>query len=456
MSTATIRIDYQPRPWQLQIHRDPARFRVVACHRRAGKTKAALHELVDCALRTERPLALFGYLAPFRNQARAIAWAELKRILEPLRVVGAVDVHEAELSITFRHNGATVRLFGADNSQALRGLRFDGIVLDEVAHIGSGVWSDIVQPALSDRMGWALFIGTPNGVDLFSELFAKAEGLPDWSRVRFTCYDTGALDPAEVERLRREQPPNTFAREMLADFQASAADQLLSLVDVEAASLRVYSDSVFMTAPKVMGVDPARFGDDSSAIVRRQGLVMWPSILVQGLDNMHLAARVAREIQDWQPDAVFVDSGAGAGVIDRLRQLGYHVVEVPFGGKATLAEQFVNRRTEMWFAAADWVRAGGAIPPSTRLKQQLAAPTYGFDAHGRKALEAKDDLKKKLSGQSPDEADGLALTFAMPVVARTWRDDIPRQRREREDPVEAAYSRSERIDPLTAESRWGR
>jgi hypothetical protein len=127
---------------------------------------------------------------------------------------------------------------------------------------------------------------------------------------------------------------------------------------------------------------------------------------------------VAVYIERWQPDAVFIDAGAGAGVIDRLRQLGHDVVEVNFGGKPT-DPRYVNKRAEMWHELADWVRAGGAIPNDNSLKLELATPTYKYDAANRIQLEGKDEIKKRLpEAGSPDLADALALTFAQPVVKR--------------------------------------
>ena len=293
----------------------------------------------------------------------------------------------------------------------MRGLRVDGAVIDEVAQIKPEVWIDIIQPALSDRLGWAMFIGTPAGINLFSEIFYKAENLDDWHASRFTVYDTHAIDKNEVERLKRDMSETSFAREYLCDFTAAGDDQLISLYDAEEAAKREYTFKDVEGTPRILGVDPARFGDDRSVIVKRQGLQCYDPLVYRGIDNMELAARVANIIENWKPDATFIDSGAGAGVIDRLRQLGYDVVEVPFGGKATLTNQYINRRTEMWFEIKDWIALGGAIPNDNALKQELATPIYWFDAAGRKVLEPKDEIKKRLQGAgSPDLADALTWT----------------------------------------------
>ncbi len=141
-------------------------------------------------MKTDKELAMFVYIAPFLRQAKAIAWARLKQKIEPLRRTSVIDINEGELSVRFKHNGAIIRLFGGDNPDAMRGMRLDGCVIDEVAQIKNELWSDIVQPALSDRLGWSLFIGTPQGINLFSELYYKAIDESDWTAARYTVYDT--------------------------------------------------------------------------------------------------------------------------------------------------------------------------------------------------------------------------------------------------------------------------
>ncbi len=437
MLKKNLRLEYTPRAWQEQCHKKRKRFTVLALHRRAGKTELAVMELIKKAAGFRRDLGLFFYVAPFRNQAKAIAWARLKQKIEPLRTYSAVEVNEGDLSVRFKHNGATIRLFGADNPDAMRGVRLDGVVIDEVAQIKPEVWNDIVQPALSDRKGWALFIGTPSGVNLFSELFYKAETLPDWFSARYTVYDTDALPKDEVERLKRDMAETSFAREYLCDFAAAGDDQLISLAQAEEAAKRVYVEKDVEHAPVILGVDPARFGDDRSVIFRRKGLQAFNPLVYRGLDNMELAGRVAAQIKEHNPDAVFIDAGAGAGVIDRLRQLEYDVVEVPFGGKAINEALFVNRRAEMWWGVKEWIESGGAIPNDPALKQELATPTYWYDGAGRRVLESKDDIKQRLQGGgSPDLADALALTFAYQVGKKVLRDiyDRPKKRETDYDP----------------------
>ena len=421
--TETISLDYAPRKWQRECHADRSRFRVIALHRRGGKTVYATMELIEGALKCELELGLFVFVAPFLSQAKAIAWGMIKYRLKKLVAMKAVHVNEAELTITFQHNGAKLKLFGADNPDSLRGVRLDGAVLDEVAQMKPEIWDDIIQPALSDRKGFAIFIGTPNGVNMFSEKYHKAKTLPDWSSHLYTVYDTDAIDVEEVERLKRDMSEASFKREYLCDFEAAGDDQLISLGEIEEACGRVYKVGEFSYSPKIIGVDPARFGADTSVIMKRQGFMLFDPISFFGMDNMALADQVAYHINDWKPDAVFIDAGNGGGVIDRLRQLGHSVIEVPFGGKAA-NPKYANKRTEMWDLMKIWLREGGKIPEHVRLKQDLATPTYWFNGD-KMMLEPKDDIKKR-GLPSSDFADAACLTFAAPVVKKPRSDEPTR------------------------------
>lgn len=415
--TKVVDLGYMPRRWQSECHIHRKRFTVLALHRRAGKSEWAIMELIHAALDFRQPLGLFFYMAPYLKQAKVVAWARLKERLKNLLIAGAVEIVETELMVRFRHNGAVIRIYGADNPDGMRGIRLDGCVIDEVAQIKPQVWTDIIQPTLADREGFCIFIGTPSGVNLFSELYYRAKELSDWHSGLYTCYDTEALPPQEIERLRRDMSEATFAREMLCDFTASGDDQLISLYDAEMAAQRVYKPGEMDYAPKILGVDPARYGDDRSVIFPRQGLQAFTPQVFRGLDNMELAARVAAKIEQWKPDAVFVDAGNGAGVIDRLRQLGHSVIEINFGGKPN-DDHYANKRAEIWYAMREWLKSGGSIPNDVSLKQDLAAPTYWNTALDKIMLEPKDEIKKR-GLPSPDLGDALALTFAQPVAKHT-------------------------------------
>lgn len=421
MVSGVTDIGYEPHEFQRQIHLKAKRFTVVVAHRRFGKTYCAVMQLIHAALATPKQNARFGYLAPFLKQAKSVAWDYVKRFS---RAVPDVKIHEGELAIEFP-NGARIRLFGGDNPEALRGLYFDGIVLDELADLRPDVWSAIIRPALSDRKGWALFIGTPKGVNQFHELyqFAISGREPDWIGMMFRVDETRRVPEAELRSARAVMSDAQYRQEWLCDFSASADNTLITIDMATAAAAILRQEGFCLGMPKIVGVDVARFGDDSSCIIRRWGQVCLEPAVFHGVDNMQLAGHVAQIITDWEPDAVFIDAGRGEGVIDRLRSLGYSVVEVNFGGKPG-DPHYANKRSEMWDLMAKWLRDGGSIPNDPALKSELCAPTYSFDAGGRLKLESKEDLKER-GIRSPDRADALAVTFAHPVAARSLSITTP-------------------------------
>ena len=167
--------------------------------------------------------------------------------------------------------------------------------------------------------------------------------------------------------------------------------------------------------PKLMGVDIARFGENSSTICIRQGRKVFPIEVLPKMDLMQTAHHVAEVINRERPLQVFVDaSGIGAGVVDRLRQLNFSVVDVN-GGNSSLNTRFLNKRAEMWWAMKEAIEGLIELPQSQRLKEELTSPEYDYTDKGRIRLERKTDLMEKY-GFSPDMADSLALTYAYPVA----------------------------------------
>lgn len=408
-------IPYKPRYPHIHKAIDEHRFLVLVAHRRFGKTVTAVNQLLKDALRFKRDDGMFAYVAPFRNQAKSIAWNYAKRYSAS---IPDIKINESELSITYP-NGSTLRLFGGDNPDNLRGMFFDEVIIDEVAQIKPELWTEIVRPALADRKGKCIFLGTPKGVNLFSQIYDQAlkletEGDKDWKAMIYSVYETKAIDADELESLKKEMSQNEFRQEFLCDFAAASDDALIPIDLVRQAKARYYPPEQYDFAPIVMGVDVARFGSDSSVVQIRQGLNAMDPIVYRGLNNMELADRVAFHIDTHKPAAVFIDSGAGAGVIDRLRQLRYSVIEVPFGGQANKPELYANRRIEMWDACREWLDSGGKLPSNITLESDLCAPTYGWNPSGKKILESKDRIKERI-GRSPDLADALCLTFAAPV-----------------------------------------
>lgn len=418
MITKNISLDYQPRSWQAMLHEGFKRWNVFIIHRRAGKTILGVMQLIDAALRTKKKNAQFAYCEPYLNQAKAVAWRYLKDYA--LKVPGTKS-HETELWVEFP-NAARVRLYGADHPDALRGQYFDGIVLDEFADMAPRLWGEIILPALLDRKGWCMFTGTPKGVNLLSELYDKHVNDPEWTCAKLDCYQTKALSEEQIAVAKKEMTELQFRQEMLCDIGGGTVDTLISHIDIkEAMRRKPPSEMELSSFARIIGVDVARQGDDFTTVIRRQGPVAYQCLAVNGETTMRVAQMVAYQIEDWQPDAVFVDGtgGYGAGVIDVLRDMGYSPFEVQFSGKPS-DPRFRNKRTEMWWEMAQWIKQPNTVLPDDHdLAAELAAVRYDFAA-GKDvlALESKDELKKRMR-RSPDRADSLALCFAMPIQAKS-------------------------------------
>ena len=408
-----IIIPYSPRKqWKgkdgIHARLEEARFSVLVAHRRFGKTVGVINQLVKAAMTAKRKDSRYGYIAPYRNQSKAIAWDYLKRYSAP---IPGIKINEGELSIEYP-NGSRIRLFGADNADALRGMYFDGVVLDEIADMKPDVWGEIIRPALSDRHGWAVFIGTPKGQNLFFELYQQAMTTPEWYAGMFRADETGVIDEKELAALRSEMSENQYRQELLCDFTAAVDDAMITLDDVLLSLKREAVENDY--APMVFGVDVARFGGDECVIFRRRGLTAYEPTVYKGIDNMAFAAHIAEQIGQYSPQSIFVDAGRGEGVIDRLRQLGYgNIIEVGFG-TSPINARYMNKRAEMWGLMGEWLKQGGKIPNDNKLVNELTTPTYSYDAANRIVLEKKEKIKERC-GFSPDRADALALTFAFPV-----------------------------------------
>jgi phage terminase large subunit len=217
LETVEITIPYEPREQFLPFHDRDERFAVLVAHRRAGKTVACVNELIKGALSSTRDKPRFAYIAPLFKQAKDVAWEYLK---EYTAVVPGREVNETELRVDFP-NGGRVRLYGADNPDALRGIYLDGVILDEYADMRPSIWSEVLRPGLSDRMGWATFIGTPKGHNDFWEKWHGSEGNPDWHRLMLKASDTGIINPLELRAAKRDMSEDEYQQEFECSFTAA-------------------------------------------------------------------------------------------------------------------------------------------------------------------------------------------------------------------------------------------
>jgi len=211
-----IEIPYKPREHQLRVHEllDGKRFAVVVAHRRFGKTVAALNHLIREAVLNEKETPRYAYIAPTYGQAKRVAWDYLVKYTTPLGGTNNIS----ELRVDFW--GRRIQLYGSDNPDSLRGQFFDGVIIDEVGDQNPKIWTDIVRPALTDRKGWCLFIGTPKGHNHFKELRDRAEKEEGWGLLEFKASETGVVDETELKAAKNEMGESKFRQEFECSFDA--------------------------------------------------------------------------------------------------------------------------------------------------------------------------------------------------------------------------------------------
>ena len=218
-AAAVIESPYAPRKQFMGLHMRETRWGIAVCHRRAGKTVACVNDLIKSAATCDKPNPRFAYIAPQLNQAKDIAWSYLLEYTDcfgPERKINA-----SELWVELPNNGARIRIYGADNPDRLRGIYLDGAVLDEFGDMDPTVWTQVIRPALSDRKGWAVFIGTPKGKNTFHQLWTLAAEDPDWFTLSLKASQTGLLDDEELSDARKMMSEDEFAQEYECSFEAA-------------------------------------------------------------------------------------------------------------------------------------------------------------------------------------------------------------------------------------------
>ena len=321
-----------------------------------------------------------------------------------------------------------------DNTEAFAGLHNQGkrivIIYDEASGIDDKVW-EVTLGALTDEhteIIWIVFGNPTKNTGAFRECFGKHRHL--WKSAQIDSRTVEGTNKAyldEIVATYGEDSDITKVR-VRGMFPSTSSMQFISSGLVEDARKRVVVTDP--AEPLVMGVDVARFGDDSSTIYYRRGrdARSIPPERFHGLDTMTLAAKVAERQRIHKADMVCIDGGGiGAGVVDRCIQMNLPVAEVQFGGKPLghvvlgAGVKVLNRRAEMWAIMREWL-PGAAIPDDQVLTDDLIGVEYGFNAKDEIVLEAKEHMKKR-GLASPDDGDGLALTFAVPVLPSHYEDE---------------------------------
>lgn len=212
-----VTIPYCPRTPFRAFHQRKARWSVLVVHRRGGKTVAGVNDLIRGALTCGLKSPRFAYLAPYRQQAKLVAWDYLKRFTAP---IPGIQISESELHVKLPNDGR-VTLYGADNYDALRGIYLDGAVVDEPADMAPEVWTDLLRPALSDRRGWCVWIGTPKGRNAFFRLYDKAVSDPEYYTMLLPASVSGILPQDELDSAKKAMGNASYEREFECSFNAA-------------------------------------------------------------------------------------------------------------------------------------------------------------------------------------------------------------------------------------------
>ena len=228
----------------MQMHEamDGTRFCVVVAHRRMGKTVAAINHLIKSAIECDKDEPRFAYIAPTYGQAKRVAWDYLTKFTRPLNATHNIS----ELRADFW--GRRISLYGSDNPDSLRGQYFDGVILDEIGDQDPKIWNEIIRPALADRLGWCMFVGTPKGRNHFADLRDRADDADDWKLLEFKASQTNILAESELNSARKEMGEDKYNQEFECSFNAAVEGsyygQIINTIEEKGHITRIERDDL--------------------------------------------------------------------------------------------------------------------------------------------------------------------------------------------------------------------
>lgn len=307
------------------------------------------------------------------------------------------------------------------------------IVVDEAGDIPVGVLSaglahHSTQDPNDPEVHYSLLAGNPTCTD-GALGWACVDDAKNWYVKEITGDPNDPMRAPRIDKKWAQDQIDNWGAEnpwvlvnVFGKFPPVQSNKLIGPEQVRAAMRVVLPEALSQREPRIMALDVARsLTSDRSALCRRQGRVVYPFITYRLDDLMQLAGQVAFEYSRWPAQVIFIDMvGLGAGVFDRLRELGLPVVGI-FSGNPARDARFADVRTEMWWNGAMAIKGMGgtpalSLPSDPELLTELCGPTISFNDKGKLKLESKDKMKKRGVG-SPDVADSLMFTYAEPVVA---------------------------------------
>jgi len=444
-----------PRKWQREILLDIAEHikqnqgkvdfdvmrEAVASGRGIGKS--ALVSWLEHWMLSTRIGATVIVSANSESQLRSVTWAEITKWLSmsinshwfevsATRVMPAkwlTELVERDLKKGTRYWGVEGRLWSAENPDAYAGVHnYDGVmvIFDEASGIDDSIWS-VTSGFFTENTPhrfWLAFSNPRRNSGYFYEAFHSKREF--WKNRNIDARQVEGTDKNVYEQIIDEYGSDSVQAhvEVYGMFPNASDDQFISVNVVDEAMQREkYKDN---TAPIIIGVDPARFGSDSTVIAVRQGRDVIAIKRHKGDDTMETVGRVIEAIEEYKPALVNIDEGGlGAGVVDRLKEQRYKIKGVNFGNKAKNGMMYGNKRAEMWGDMREWLKSA-AIPSDRYLKSDLISPMMKPDSKGSIFLESKKDMRAR-GLASPDAADAIALTFAFPVAHREYTGIIQKR-----------------------------
>jgi phage terminase large subunit len=390
-----VELDYSPRAEFLPFHNRTQRWACLVAHRRAGKTVATINDKIKRALTDAKPDGRYAYVAPLFNQAKDVAWSYLKKYADPLL---AGPPNETELRVDLI-NGARIRLYGADNPDRLRGIYLDGVTLDEYGDMKPVIWTDVIRPALSDRQGWATFIGTPKGKNGFWEIWQTALKNDAWYSLMLKASETGLIPRQELDDALSHMLQDGYDQEYECSFDAAIqgayyADQLRRAQDDGRIGRVPVDRGLPVHTAWDLGVSDSTSIWFVQVIAKERRLVDYYEGSGVGLDHYAAVLKEKGYVygQHYFPHDVAVkELGSGKSRVDTLRGLGI-TAEV---GIASNVEDGINATRRLldqcWIDADRCARGLEALKSYRReyddkLKDWKSRPLHDWSSHGADAL----------------------------------------------------------------------
>jgi hypothetical protein len=443
-----------PRKWQREVLREIAEhvkaqggkvdydtIRMAVSSGR-GIGKSALVSWLVLWMLTTRIGGSVVVSANSENQLRSVTWAELTKWsamlinshwweISATKLVPAkwlTDIVEKDLKKGTRYWACEGKLWSEENPDSYAGVHNqDGMMLifDESSGIPDAIWdvgAGFFTENTPDRY-WFAFSNPRRNSGYFFECFNAKRAF--WKSRTVDARTVEDTDKAVYEQIIAEYGENSSQAkiEVYGEFPSAGEDQFIGPTLVDDAMKRAkYKD---MTAPIILGVDPARGGADATVIVVRQGRDLVAIKRYQGEDTMAIVGRVIEAIEEYKPALTVIDEGGlGYGILDRLTEQRYKVRGVNFGNKAKHPQAFGNKRAEMWNDMRNWLKSA-SIPTDRQLRADLTGPIKKPDSSGTIFLEGKKEMRAR-GLASPDAADALCVTFAFPVAHREYTEPARR------------------------------